>query len=249
MAIRIANRRFAPSLVGTVLVLVGIALFVQLGLWQLRRADEKERLQAAVQSGEQETVLVTAENIASLPRYQHVALAGRFESARQILIDNMPSAQGRPGYRVLTPFIMTSGPTVLVDRGWIPMGDRREVPADLAIDAGARQITGRLDQLPAPGMRVGTTAIEAESKWPRVMNFPEAADVEAAYGQRIVERLVLLDPALPDGFEREWNMGSRFSPDKHVGYAVQWFAFAVCAFVIYVVLGFKRGSSASHDKE
>jgi surfeit locus 1 family protein len=59
----------------------------------------------------------------------------------------------------------------------------------------------------------------------------------------------LLDPTVPGGFEREWNMGSRFSPVKHVGYAVQWFAFAVCAFVIYVVLSFKRGSRASHDKE
>lgn len=249
MAIRIANRRFAPSLVGTVLVLVGIALFVQLGLWQLRRADEKDRLQAAVQSGEQETLLVTAENIAQLSRYQHVALDGQFESARQILLDNMPSAQGRPGYRVLTPFVIRDEITILVDRGWIPMGDRRELPADLAIDSDSRRITGRLDLLPAPGLRVGTRTPEVESTWPRVMNFPEHSDVETVYGQRIEKQIVLLDASVPDGYERQWNMGSRFSSDKHVGYAVQWFAFAICALVIYLVMSFKRDSGASKDED
>ena len=248
MAIRIANRRFAPSLVGTVLVLVGIALFVQLGLWQLRRADEKERLQAAVQRGEQQTVLITAGNIAQLSRYQHVELEGHFEDQRQILLDNMPSAQGRPGYRVLTPFVIEGASTVLVDRGWIPMGDRHQLPADLAVDSATRRITGRLDVLPAPGMRVGTRTAEIESKWPRVMNFPEASDVEAEYGQQIEERIVLMDAGMPDGFERQWNMDRRFSPDKHVGYAVQWFSFAMCALVIYLITSFKRGSIANEDQ-
>ena len=245
MAIRIANRRFAPSAVGTVLVLVGVALFVQLGLWQLRRADEKQQLQAAVQIGEQELVLLTTENLASLPRYQHVAVDGQFASQRQILLDNMPSAQGRPGFRVLTPFVMVSGNTVLVDRGWIAMGDRRELPKDLSVDAAARRITGRLDVLPTPGMRMGTPPAQVESPWPRVMNFPEHADVEGAFGQRIEKRIVLLDASMPDGFERQWNMESRFSPDKHIGYAVQWFAFAICALVIYLIMSFKRNSAIS----
>jgi surfeit locus 1 family protein len=247
LTIRIANRRFAPSVVGTVLVLVGVALFVQLGLWQLRRAAEKQQLQAAVQSGEQRVVLLTAENVATLPRYQHVAVEGQFDSERQILLDNMPSAQGRPGFRVLTPFVMAAGNTLLVDRGWIPMGDRREMPTNLSVDGAQRRITGRLDLLPAPGMRMGQPPAQVESTWPRVMNFPEHADVEAAFGQRIEKRIVLLDPSMPNGFERQWNMASRFSPDKHVGYAVQWFAFAICAVAIYLIMSFKRDSAVSRD--
>lgn len=244
MAIHIANRRFAPSLVGTVLVLVGVALFVQLGLWQLRRADEKERLQSAVQVGQQTTVSLTADNLEQLPRYQHVAVDGRFASERQVLLDNMPSAQGRPGYRVLTPFVLESGAILLVDRGWIPMGDRQQLPAHLGVDDSARRITGRLDDLPTPGMRMASSTPPDASGWPRVMNFPEHADVEAAYAQRLGQRIVLLDPEMPNGFQREWNMQSRFSPDKHLGYAVQWFAFAICAVVIYLLMSFKRADDS-----
>lgn len=247
LAIHIANRRFAPSLVGTVLVLVGVALFVQLGMWQLRRADEKAQLQAAVQRGEQSTVTVTADTLASAPRYQHVALAGHFESDRQILLDNMPSSQGRPGYRVLTPFVLEAGVTVLVDRGWIAMGDRQRVPANLGVDESQRQITGRLDLLPTPGMRMGSQSASSASSWPRVMNFPEHSDVEAAYARPVATPIVLLDASVPNGFERQWNMQSRFSPDKHLGYAVQWFAFAICAVVIYLLMSFKRAPSASSD--
>jgi surfeit locus 1 family protein len=247
LAIRIANRRFAPSFVGTVLVLVGVALFVQLGLWQLRRADEKERLQSAVQKGQQTTVTLTAENLLRLPRYQHVAVSGRFDSARQVLLDNMPSSQGRPGFRVLTPFVLEWGATLLVDRGWIPMGDRRQLPANLSVDETLRRITGRLDLLPAPGIRMGSQAVPSESTWPRVMNFPQHLTVETAYARPIEERILLLDPSMPHGFERQWDMRSRFSPNKHLGYAVQWFAFALCAVVIYVLMSFKRVTAANND--
>jgi surfeit locus 1 family protein len=214
---------------------------MQLGFWQLRRAEHKEQLQQAFARGQQSTLTLTAQNIDSFNRYQHVRAQGRYLSARQILLDNMPSAQGRPGYRVLTPFALASGPVLLVDRGWIPMGDRASLPS-VEVEEAARTITGRIDELPRPGVRMGEPRQDEGQGWPRVLNFPEQASIEATLEQPVAPHILLLDATNADGFERQWNIHSRFSPDKHVGYAVQWFAFAVCAIVIFLIVSFKRES-------
>lgn len=243
MVIRFGNRRFAPSLVGTILVVVGVATFAQLGFWQLRRADQKEVLQNTFERGQQSTLALTAQNVDALDRYQQVRADGRFLSARQILLDNMPSPQGKPGYRVLTPFELASGSVLLVDRGWIPMGDRGSLPR-LDVEESARTITGRIDRLPEPGLRMGEQRLDESEGWPRVLNFPEQTLVEAVLQQPLARHILLLDPSNADGFERQWNIHARFSPDKHIGYAVQWFAFALCAIVIFLIISFRRESTA-----
>lgn len=240
LTIRFANRLFQPSLLGTVLLVVGLTAFLNLGLWQLRRADEKQVLLDAVAQGQADTVDLTGAGGAALPRYQRVSAHGRFESDRQFLLDNMPSAHGRPGYRVLTPFVLEDGHRILVDRGWLPLGAARGELPDVTVPEAPRAIAGTLDELPRPGLRLQGVAPESGDKWPQVVNFPEHATLEAALGRDVLEPILLLDPDLPDGFEREWQTRIRFTPERHVGYAVQWFTFAFVAVVIYLLLSFKK---------
>lgn len=185
---------------------------------------------------------MNANNAESLPRYQQVRIAGRFDSDHQILLDNMPSAQGRPGYRVLTPFILDDEVMLLVDRGWIPMGDRRSTLPSLEVAGDERTISGKIDELPRPGLRLGEGQEQEGERWPRVLNFPEHAQLEAAVGSELLTRILLLDSSQPDGFERTWNTKARLGSERHLGYAVQWFAFGACAIIIYLLLSFKRES-------
>jgi surfeit locus 1 family protein len=242
LTIRFANRLFKPSLLGTVLLVVGLVAFVNLGLWQLRRADEKQVLLDAVAQGQTQVVELTGAGSAALPRYQRVSAHGRFESDRQFLLDNMPSAHGRAGYRVLTPFVLEDGHRVLVDRGWLPLGAVRGELPDLTVAETPRAITGTLDELPRPGLRLQGAASESGGTWPQVVNFPEHATLEAALGTKLLEPILLLDADLPDGFEREWQTRIHFTPERHVGYAVQWFTFAFVAIVIYLLLNFKKAA-------
>jgi surfeit locus 1 family protein len=239
VGIRFANRRFAPSLVGTGLAIVGIAIFLQLGFWQLQRAEQKELLQSSYERGQETTVTLTAANANTLPRYQRVQAQGRYLSERQILLDNMPSTEGRPGYRVLTPFELDAGGLILIDRGWIPMGDRRTDLPQLHVAGNRREISGRLDELPRPGLRMGES-IDQSAGWPRVLNFPEHATIERALGMAVAERIVLLDASHPDGFQRVWHAVARVGPERHIGYAVQWFAFALVAIAIYFIVSLRR---------
>lgn len=246
MSLRLGKRVFAPRPWAVLVTGLALAAFVSLGYWQLGRAREKQALIDAFIAGNRTSVDATGLGFDEFARYQHVRLLGSYDTTRQILLDNMPSTKtGRPGYRVLTPLMRSDGlGWVLVDRGWVPLGSTREVLPDVSVGFREREVRGRLDRLPVPGLRIGTAAVAGEEGWPRVLNFPVQADIEAALGVAVESRIVLLDPDLPEGYEREWRPALGFGPERHLGYAIQWFAAALAAAVIFLALSLHRVPSA-----
>ena len=238
-------RPFSPTILSTLLTLAGVALFVSLGFWQLDRAEQKRALLAQASAGEESTVAATARTVDTLPRYQRVKLTGRYDAQRQVLLDNMYSSQGRPGYRVLTPLELASGGWVLVDRGWIAPGRTRAQLPHVAVDESQRSVVGRIDQAPRPGIRMGDAA-HLGSGWPRVLHYPTTAQLQQALERPLAERIVVLDADQPDGYERGHRPLMHVDPGRNVGYAVQWFAFALAAIVIYVVVS-RRRKESKHD--
>jgi len=239
----IGHRRFAPRLWSTLLTLALLALFVSLGRWQLARADQKRMLFAEFAAGSDATVALSSASPERLGRYQHVRAAGRFDSGHQVLLDNMTHNEDA-GFRALTPFILVDGRTVLVDRGWFALGRSRTDWPSLEIAGGEREIRGRIDELPVPGIRIAGPATEATpTAWPRLMNYPERAELEAALGVRLYPHIVLLDPDQADGFLRDWAPPG-FPPIRHIGYAVQWFAMALTLVFLYVILNLHKKEPA-----
>jgi cytochrome oxidase assembly protein ShyY1 len=244
MSLRIGKRPFAPPIWSVGLTVVGLAVFLSLGYWQLGRAQQKQALLDAFMSGREDTVDATDLRLDALARYQHVRLRGAYDPTRQVLLDNMPSATGRPGYRVLTPLRRADGQGwVLVDRGWVPLGATRDDLPDVAVPARERELGGTLDVLPIPGVRVGTAQAPGATGWPRVMLFPTEADVESAFGVEVESRIILLDAGEPDGFERKWRPALGSGPERHLGYAVQWFAFALVTIILFVALNLRRATA------
>jgi surfeit locus 1 family protein len=242
MRLRIAHRVFAPRLWAVLLTGITVASFVSLGWWQIGRGREKQAMVDSFARGTQTSVALSGDvTVDELPRYQHVRAEGRYDPTRQVLIDNMPSQAGRPGYRVLTPFLREgSDRLLLVDRGWVPLGQSREMLPPVYVSPEFRAVSGRLDQLPAPGIRVGEAGVRGDTKWPRVLNFPRSQDLEQALGQAVEPRILLLDPAAPNGFERVWRPAMGFGPERHLGYAIQWFALALVAAILFVTLSLER---------
>jgi surfeit locus 1 family protein len=241
MSLRIGNRAFAPPAWGLGVAALGLAVFVSLGYWQLGRAREKQALFDAFMQGSRDTVDTTGLGFDELARYQHVRLRGAYDATRQILLDNMPSVDGRPGYRVLTPLERADGRGwVLVDRGWVPLGATRDDLPDVSVGTGERELSGVLDVLPIPGLRMGPAAAPGPTTWPGVLLFPTEADVESALGVDVESRIVLLDAGAPDGFERKWRPALGFGPERHLGYAIQWFAFALVTIVLFIAVNLRR---------
>ena len=219
------------------------AAFLGLGFWQLDRAADKRALFDQFNAGG--TAPVTRITDASLPqdRYRRLTLSGRYLSSRQVLLDSMTHA-GRVGYQVLTPFKPENGDAwLVVNRGWLPASVGADSPPDVDVEETRRTIAGRIDALPRPGLRLDGRAAATEGRWPRVMLFPTLAEIEDELGLGLTGFQLLLDPDQADGFERAWQPRS-IPPERHVGYAVQWFGLAgvLAIFSLLLVVRAARSS-------
>ena len=230
------GRHFRPGLPATLFTAFFLPLLLVLGTWQLNRADEKQALFDDFAAGGAPVALdADSSGLDGLRRYTPVAAGGRYLGERQFLLDNMVE-DGQAGYRVLTPLLLTEGVAVLVDRGWIPRDFSTDVAPVISVDAAARSVTGKLDRLPRPGIRLATTLAPG---WPKVVQFPSRDELAGALGLQLVPGVVLLDSDQPDGFRRNWRP-SDFGPERHIGYAVQWFALAITLVVLYLAWSFRK---------
>jgi surfeit locus 1 family protein len=240
--IRLGSRVFEPRPFTTLLALALFLGLVSLGRWQLKRADEKRALYDEFEAGSDATRVIDA-STAPLPRYQHVRARGAYDSAHQILIDNISNSRAQAGYYVITPFALDGGGWILVNRGWVAMGKSRAEKPDVTVPSLTREITGRTDTLPRAGVRMGPDAA-LKPPYPVVANFPthpEIASLLHAGAWAKGADVVLLDPAAPDGYLREWQPPG-FPPVRHVAYAVQWFGLALALVVIYAVTNLRRSA-------
>jgi cytochrome oxidase assembly protein ShyY1 len=164
---------------------------------------------------------------------------GHWDGQRQFLLDNV-SHDGAPGYEVLTVLRLEEGGELLVNRGWVPFSGYRDRLPDVSLpEATAQPITGRLGTLPVAGLASGRQPPAPEGPWPRVTSFPEHAELEVSRGSALLPHVLLLDPDSGDGYLRQWSPPG-LSPERHFGYAFQWWMFAAAAFVLFVVLNLKR---------
>jgi surfeit locus 1 family protein len=239
VSIKFGSRIFSPTVFTTLLTIALIALLISLGRWQLRRADEKRALFDSFAAGADATLEIDLAT-PQLRRYQHVEAGGRYDQTRQVLIDNMVNGE-RAGYFVITPFALTGGGWLLVNRGWVPWGASRAERPAIPVGDGTRRVRGRADNMPSPGIHMGTP-LPLAPPYPVVASFPSRAEIAQLLGESSwteASDLVLLDPGEPDGYVRNWSAPG-FPPMRHIAYAVQWFALALTLAVIYVVTNLRR---------
>ncbi len=253
MRLRVGNRRFEPGLWPTLAVLALLPAFLWLGNWQLERAAFKRERLAAYEAASPSDVLPMAQAVreqydaASGVGVRHVSARGTYEGTRHVLLEQM-SHGGKAGFYVLTPMRLSAAPDTLlmVNRGWIERDYADSTLPELAPLTGeTRELTGVLRGLPVPGLRVASPLPDASDlTFPLSMLYPRVGDLEQVLGSRVYDGMVLLDPSAEDGFLRQWQPRID-GPQKHMGYAVQWFSFAGTLLVLYLVLNFKRADRVS----
>jgi cytochrome oxidase assembly protein ShyY1 len=219
----------------TVFTAVLATAFILLGRWQLSRLDERRVDNAQV---------TAARDVAAVPlgilaepgmpldpalEWRRATAIGRYDAEATVLVRNR-SYQGANGLLVVVPLVTASGDALLVNRGWIP-------PAPTA--------TGRPDVPPPPSGEVAVEVRLHPAERPRpaqdlpagqVLSIDTAGLADAVeaplyggYGDLVQERPAADPaPALPEP--------PVVDEGPHLGYAIQWFCFAVIAAVGYVIL-------------
>jgi cytochrome oxidase assembly protein ShyY1 len=231
-------------LVATVLV---VALGVQLGNWQSRRAEEKTALQDKLSQGAQSAPLVLdgAPIAADTVAWRRVTVSGVFVRDWPVYLDNRPY-QGRAGFYLLMPFkIAGSDMHVLVARGWLPRDPRvRDKLPAYATPDGTVTLHGIARHNAGHVMELGT----APPLTPHAI-VQNADPLQLAKDSGLTMQPFVLEqgaPAQPSGDDaqmvRDWPAPS-LGVEKHQGYAFQWYALSAMAVIFFVVNGFRRGKT------
>ncbi len=229
--------RFQPGIGGTVVALLGTGIFLVLAIWQLGRADQKRDLQALVDS---RMDLPAVEyrggslDVESM-QYRRVSFEGRFENDGQVLIDNVVM-EGKPGYQVITPFRLSEGGHVLVDRGWVVAARRRDQLPDISVDQQPLRLSGRVDRHRSrPVVGAERPDPEGSMRWLYV----DPAYYNERTGLSVPRFVIRLEPGSPGGYKHATTAYDA-KVGMHIGYAIQWAAFAVIAFATWLGLSIKR---------
>lgn len=234
------NFRFEPRLWPTLATLVGLLLFVKLGLWQAGKAEvraaEIAQFNARARLGP--FALNGADVVAATLQDAPVAAKGYFEPKDQFYVDNRQE-NGVAGVHVVTPLRIDGTPVrVLVNRGWVawPGGSRRRLPS-VATPTGLVALEG-IATVPVnkPFLWMPAHTESLPRLWPR-------PDLErfTAEQRYTVQPLVLLQTSADAGtpLVRHWP-----PPEdrvaRHQSYAYQWFGMALALLLFYGAASVRR---------
>lgn len=222
---------FRPTLVPTLAVAVLLPIMLMLAFWQLDRAEEKRELLAVMAAAANAPAVdLTVERpTAEAVRYRSATAAGRLDREHVFLLNNQRREHdGTMGWRVLVPLQLAER-AVLVDWGWIADPAQLELPPDEGVT-----VTGRADEGPAVAWRLGPPG--TGDAWPRELYYVDYDYVREQLPYPVAS--YMLRPG-QEGEAVPLNMPA----EKHVGYAVQWFAMAAVLVLLYLFLNFRRESA------
>lgn len=216
--------------------------FASLGVWQFRRAVEKQGMldeAAAVLAQRTPRPLDAAADPARSRDIEWTAGEGRFDARGPLWLDNQ-QREGRVGVRAYRIFVPTEGEPMLVELGWLPLPGDRSLPP-IERPAGVVAVRGLLSPPPSAGLAMGPAmAVQGDGWLMARVDLDEVAR-ETGLSMPLAPRVLRLDPDLPFGYARDLALLSNtLSPDKHRGYAVQWFALALTVLVTALILTLRR---------
>lgn len=229
---------FKPKLWVLIVVICFTIIFVELGKWQLSRADERNTRQERLDQLSKEPIVQLPGSLIKLEdfQYRQVEVSGRYLPENTIYLDNK-TYKGHAGYHVITPLLIAQSELlVAVNRGWTPTGNDRSVLPTIETPEDKITIQGI-----ASSPEIRTFALAEQEADSIVWNSFDSERFRQLTGYDLQPIMILQQSNTDDGLIRDW-----IRPDsgasKNIGYAVQWFSLAATTIIIFLILNVKRSN-------
>ncbi len=224
----LATRRWVGYAALTIVFAIVCSL---LGGWQLARRAGAQAQAAHVANNYDLAARPVASVLPSVSAYRAelewtpVTLVGTYLLDDQLLVRNR-SYGANPGFDVLTPFLNDDGTVFVVDRGWVPIGNKQDAPDVVpAAPRGPVTVVARLaagepdlvDRTAPPG-QIASVALGSIARGVAHPTYTAAYGLLSSESPApAIRPLAAVKPAPDEG--------------PHLSYAFQWFLFAVLGFV------------------
>ena len=222
---------------------------VFLGRWQMDRRAETLAEINRVTSNYSATPLPFAAVEAQFSRldadkeWTQVEMKGRYDVSGQRVVRNRP-LNGQPGYEVVVPFKLNTGQTVVVDRGWLPIGNNTPGRPDAVPEPPSGEVTVVVRLKPGePELQRGAPDGQLASidlpAYAAQLGYPV---LTGAYGQLASETPAAA--AMPYPFPKPST-----EEGTHLSYSLQWFAFGVLMFIGFGYAARQQARNAEIDAQ
>ncbi len=226
----------------TVFVLIFLPVTLVLGFWQLDRSAQKETLVSAAQEGKVLRQIDAQADLLGLPDYQQVTFSSIFTEPYIWLLDNQVW-QSQVGVDVVG-LVPVGSRHLLVNRGWLSWTDRSELPV-VALPTGTTKLLGTLS--PIAGETFVLAPDSPQENYPQLRQSIVLNDIETQTGYALWPYILYLQDGSEALLEPHWRM-VQMGPEKHLGYAVQWFGLALTLVILYLYR-IRQHSKTRHHKD
>lgn len=204
---------------------------VALGNWQMNRRNDVVADIAKITANysgtpvDYQAIAGDFDQLNPVKEWTQVTMKGTYLTADQRVVRNRP-LNGAPGYEVLVPLRLDNGDTVIIDRGWLPIGNKEAGHPDVVPQPqpGTVTVVARLKP-PEPKLDRGAPSGQIASidlnDYAAQLSYPIKT---GAYGQLASESPAAA--ANPVSFP-----APSIDEGSHLSYALQWICFGVLAFV------------------
>lgn len=237
-----------PSL----LSLLGLAILISLGTWQLNRKTEKEALIATIKARQKglprELEGVLRSSTVEDADYQLVSVTGHF-LADKARFYYAPQPRLGPGYDVYQPLVYAPGKAVWVDRGYIPERVRQS-PEIWQAPEGEVTLTGNLRRPAKPGaFTPENNLLENIWYWRDLDGMHRSAFEEGSNVEPAPLFLVAEAEKSPSGVDESQGEGGSWPRagvskivifNRHLEYALTWYGLAATLLSVYFAYAWTR---------
>jgi surfeit locus 1 family protein len=224
----------------TLLVLAAIGVMVRLGIWQIERHQQRAAFNTRVTAQLNSAPIVLTPDLLATDltkmEYRQVSVTGTYDHSQQIALRNQVWRENNIGVHLLTPLVISgTHQAVLINRGWIPQNQAAPENWKTFDEPGVVTVTGNIRISQAAPDFGGVPDPEGALKLWNLVNLTRIAQqmpmpLLPVYIQQIPDpaRLVAGSAAgaqtqMPFRAKPELDL----SEGSHLGYASQWFIFAL----------------------
>lgn len=232
------NNSKVLTIISHLIVTIVISILCSLGSWQIARYEDKKERVIQISERQAQGVIehrmLTTLNLSDV-RDVMINISPLEYSDKYLWLDNQQS-NGQIGFKLVVP-VNTEEGWLLVNMGWVKgRKDRLTLPNIPALEELTKPLTGAIS-IPGINRFVTETALN-DGQFPKVIQQIEISRLGELIDKPLLPYMLTVTQPSED-YIRQWTPVV-MAPEKHIGYAIQWFGLAIAAFIIYFIAWRKK---------